>query len=622
MADERNAKLILGVETKGTDKADKALQGLVKSTKSLEAELKSASKSAGGLDIKSEVGGGNAPAAAKFRGAASLLGGGELVGLIDDFQDLGEGLVQLKSAAPGVVDGVVKLVASLGPAGIGLAAVVAVAAIAVAHLAAEQKKAADALRAQLEAERSLREKINAGATTEDLKKELAETQEARAREVESLKTNQAAFDAQNASTETFSTNILSATGNLTALTETEKVRASDLKKQKDDIAAMEASELKLTEAIKNNVAATNDMEAEEKKLAAARTQAVLDTATAAGNEVAAKRRADDASYESNLARIESIDDERAAIEAQIEVLKSSGDTSEAVTGQIEKLTSQLGALGGEADYIKSTALEASKRRDEEKKAAKQAEENAKKAADAQQKYAEGIKNANLALKQATADINTKLKQGLADNLEGMFRDVTDIATQYRRDTFDMDLKANQAERDALTEHYRDIDDIRDDALKSEQEALRDGDFKAAFLAKQAGADALKQEQKETLRERSDRTRALGDERDDLKRSSEQARSDRMLALERQNADTRTAAQRELQQATLTRTRALEMNAASYKSELAALGSFLQQRNQLLNQANQAALANIGGRGGASGLNNTGRAIQQQMAAAVGGIIRR
>jgi len=203
----------------------------------------------------------------------------------------------------------------------------------------------------------------------------------------------------------------------------------------------------------------------------------------------------------------------------------------------------------------------------------------------------------------------------------MFRDVTDIATQFRRDTFDMDLKSNQAERDALTEHYRDIEDIQEDGRKSELEAIREGDFKALFLARQASAEALRIERKETQREGEDRRRTGQDERADLLRNAQQARSDRMLALERQNTDTRTAAQRELQQATLTRTRALEMNNASYRAELASLGQFLQQRNTMLAQANQAALAQIGG-GTRSGLNNTGRSIQQQMAAAVGGIMRR
>lgn len=593
MVDERSAKLLLSVESKGVDKSVNDLkgidreidklnkdirQGFDKSVNSVEkltdeirgdlvSAIKEADKAADGIDIKSggsSGGGGNLPAAAKFRGAASLVGGGELVGLIDDFQDLGEGLVELKSSAPGAAQGLFSLAASMGPAGLLAAGAAAVAVVALGAVlktfADERAKEAETVRGIIEANKSARTKAIDGATTADFEKEIERMAQLRQLEVDQIAENARLFEKQftdDGIVNTLATSLSTVDDELATSTAN-----SEAAIKKYDI-EMQAHRLVIDEGR----TAINDTKVEEQALAEVRqneTPKAIETATNAERDRAREME--------KVAR----EQERAAAEAA---------------------------------------------REQERIAAEQ-QRRAEQAAAAQQKYADGIKNANTALKQATADINTKLSQGLADNLEGMFRDVTDIATQYRRDTFDMDLKANQAERDALTEHYRDIDDIRDDALKSEQEALRDGDFKAAFLAKQAGADAIKQEQKETLREKSDRTRALGDERADLLRNAVQTRADRMLALERQNADTRTAAQRELQQATLTRTRALEMNAASYKAELAALGSFLQQRNNLLATANQAALANIGGRGGAGGLNNTGRSIQQQMAAAVGGIIRR
>lgn len=593
MAEEtRDAKLRLGVETKGVDKSVNDLKGIDreidkltkdirqnfdKSVNSVEmltdeirgdlvSAIKEADKAADGIDIKSggsSGGGGNVPAAAKFRGAASLVGGGELVGLIDDFQDLGEGLVELKSAAPGAIEGLKGLASSVGlTTPMAAALVIGLAAVAAAFALAtsEAQKNADVINSTLDKRRELDKQTREGLTTNEAQARIEALKAAREDEAETLADITTAYkDLERQHL-----------GNLEvfrALNVEEEALSSQAGKSQAALADLDAEIAGLEERAADGSLAANDAKVAEQELAQVR-----ETETPKAIDTAVNAERDRAREMEKVAR----EAERAAAEAA---------------------------------------------REQERIAAEQ-QRRAEQAAAAQQKYADGIKNANTALKQATADINTKLSQGLADNLEGMFRDVTDIATQYRRDTFDMDLKANQAERDALTEHYRDIDDIRDDALKSEQEALRDGDFKAAFLAKQAGADAIKQEQKETLRERSDRTRALGDERADLKRNSEQARSDRMLALERQNADTRTAAQRELQQATLTRTRALEMNAASYKSELAALGSFLQQRNNLLATANQAALANIGGRGGAGGLNNTGRSIQQQMAAAVGGIIRR
>lgn len=589
--DTRDAKLRLGVETKGVDKSvndlkgidreidkltkdirqnfDKSVNSVEKLTDEIRGDLvsaiKEADKAADGIDIKSgSSGGGNAPAAAKFRGAASLVGGGELVGLIDDFQDLGEGLVELKSAAPGAIEGLKGLASSMGlstPMAIGLTVALAAAAAAFAYATSEAQKNADIINSTIDKRRELDKAIIEGMNTEQARAELDKLTKLRDAETETL------ADIETAYRDLEKQHL----GNLDvfkALNVEEEALSSQAGTSRKNLADMNAEIEQLNMRLEDNAFAANDTKVEEQALAEVR-----QNETHQAIETAKNAERDRAREMEKVAR----EQERAAAEAA---------------------------------------------REQERIAAEQ-QRRAEQAAAAQQKYADGIKNANLALKQATADINTKLKQGLADNLESMFRDVTDIATQYRRDTFDMDLKANQAERDALTEHYRDINDIRDDALKSEREAIQDGDFKQLFLAREAGADALKQEQKETLREKSDRQRALGDERADLLRNAQQTRSDRMLALERQNIDTRTAAQRELQQAALTRTRALEMNAASYKAELASLGQFLQQRNNLLNQANQAVLAQIGGaRGNPSGLNNTGRSIQQQMAAAVGGIIRR
>lgn len=592
MVDERSAKLLLSVESKGVDKSVNDLkgidreidklnkdirQGFDKSVNSVEkltdeirgdlvSAIKEADKAADGIDIKSPSGGGgNAPAAAKFRGAASLVGGGELVGLIDDFQDLGEGLVELKSAAPGAAQGLMSLASSMGPGGLLLAgaAAVAVGVLALAFKSAGDaaQKNADIINDTIDARRKFDQAVREGMTSQEAIQAQKDLQAARDDElalIEDMKRELGALASERIKT----------SGGLAQRGKEEEAIYQQLLKSQDILSGYDADLNALNIRIEDNAFAANDTTTAEQELAQVR-----ETETPQAIETAKNAERDRAREMEKVAR----EQERAAAEAA---------------------------------------------REQERIAAEQ-QRRAEQAAAAQQKYADGIKNANTALKQATADINTKLSQGLADNLEGMFRDVTDIATEFRRNTFDMDLKANQAERDALTEHYRDIEDIRDDALKSEQEALREGDFKQAFLAKQAGADALKQEQKETRREGEDRRRALGDERADLLRNAERTRADRMLAFERQNADTRTAAQRELQQATLTRTRALEMNAASYKSELAALGTFLQQRNNLLATANQAALAQIGGgRGNASGLNNTGRSIQQQMSAAVANIVRR
>lgn len=610
MADERNAKLVLGVETKGTDKAGKAIANLGKETKALSKELTSASKAANSIDVKSSAGGGGgAPAAAKFRGAASLVGGGEIVGLIDDLQDLGEGFSQLASQGGKLGSA---LVGTLSPAigstaaGVAVAgAAFAVAGIAIIALGAviksfvdEQAKQQKIIEDIVDAQRSVDEKINAGATAKALIEErelLVKNLEDEQKRVAALRDQ---YDRQFKGKGTENEGIVDAASTL--LSGTEEGLANSINEAAANLITLDIGIKALTGGIESGETAAADMKEAEEELAKQRDKeasGILKQAQLAGQAVGAQKRALGATEEANTERLSSIEDERAAMEAQIAVLQSSGSTAESVTEEIAALNAQLGNLGKESEFIKNTALEVSKARDAEKKATKDAEDaakkaeqeaerNAERAAAAQEKYNAAIKDASVNLKQSTEDINTKLGQALTDNLTGMFRDVEDLTTKFHRDTFDQDMKANQAERDALTDHLRDIDDIREDARKSEQEAIQEGDFKALFLARRAGEDAFKQEQKETRREGEDRRRALGDERADLLRNAQRERSDRMMGYERQNADSRTAAQREFQQAQVARTRSLEAAANAYRSELQQLGQYLQQRNQMNAAANQ------------------------------------
>lgn len=609
--DERTAKLLLSVESKGTDKAAKAIESIGKSAKQLDTDLKSAGKSASSIDVKAASGGGGStPAAAKFRGAASLVGGGEIVGLIDDLQDLGEGFSQLASQGGKLG---ASMVGTLAPAIGSTAAGIAVAGLAFAGAGAaiillgaalkaftdEQAKQAKVIEDIVNAQRSVDEKINAGATT----KELNEERELLIRNLEDEKKrltdlNQLYNESFDNGLDGFSRLFSGVEDGLASSITTTEAKISSLQIEADALAG----------GLNDSELAANDMKAAEEELAKQRDKeaaGILSQAAAAGQLASAQRSALNATEEQNTARLASIEDEKAAIAAQIAVLQASGSTAESVTAEIEKLNTSLGNLGQESQFIATTALAASKARDAEKKATKDAEDaqkkaqqdaerNAERAAAAQTKYNEAIAAAGENLKQATADINTKLKQGLADNLESMFRDVTDIATKFRRDTFDADIKSNQAERDALTDHLRDIDDIREDGRKSEREAIQDGDFKALYLARQATADSLRNEEKETQREGQDRRRADQDARADLLRNAQRERSDRMLGYERQNTDSRTAAQRELQQAQLARTRSLEAAANAYRAELAQLGQYLQARNQMQANANQQALQQAGG----------------------------
>lgn len=75
-----------------------------------------------------------------------------------------------------------------------------------------------------------------------------------------------------------------------------------------------------------------------------------------------------------------------------------------------------------------------------------------------------------------------------------------------------------------------------------------------------------------------------DAREDLLRNAVRTRQDRMLGFERQATDSRTAQTRELQQAQLTRQRALSLAAEANNASLSQLQGYLNQKLKLEQQA--------------------------------------
>lgn len=638
--DERKAKVILEVSEKGAKETSKALGNIGDSVDDLNKQFKrvatdgvdeltdairkdlgdaldDAAKQAGDVKLG---GGGNGPQAAKFRGAAGIIGGenaSNAVGVLDDIQDAFEGLSAAGESMPGILGSAAGALGALSAAALPIAALVIGVGLAF-KLASDQAHAAqEQLTQDLDAYRTAAEAADKGSTVKD-------AQDAIDGYNQSIETQTRLLDRSTEKADAKFAEQADLYGDFVARLDIASGISpvipylNDINESTTNIKTATDAAEGYQEALDDGVFAANTAADAEKTLAEARTKSILDQAASAGQLTAAQHKADDATGEQNQARLDAIDDEKAALDAQIAVLEASGDTSAAVTDQIEKLTGQLGSLGAEADYISTTALAASKARDAEKKATKdaedaakkaqaEAEQNAQKAADAQQKYADSVKNAGTQFKQASEDINTKLGQSLTDNLTGLFRDATDIAQKYRRDTFDQDVKAQRDERDALTDHYLDLDDLREDALKNEKEAIQDGDFKALFLARQNAVQTAREDDKKFDREKSDRSRALQDNRADLLRDAQRTRADRLAQFDRQNSDSRLASQRELAQASEARQRSLAMASEANNADLRQQAEYLKTRNQMNAQANQQALAGggVNGRGISGGGINGG-----------------
>lgn len=675
MADTKNAKLILSVETKGAKEAASDVQKVHLGATALQQELGKLTRADQFQKIGTEAG----LAAKKFRdvGAAvadlnkklkelgaskdeiasaasafesARTGGGsnvlaragsELRALPSTQTGLGFGtdaignVLRLSGALTEVAGKSVLTTAAIetltprlgaqAAATLGAAAPIALfvagfgaIAIALKSLTDATGQNAEAITAYAEAQRELNADIVQGLTTEEAKKKIEELNEARRLEQELLDKNKAAYAAfekqatdAGTSIDDFGSTLSKIVFGANAVGDVAKAISADEQAIADNIAASEkniesfaASADTLNVALESGRLAANDAAEAEKKLADERSKAALSSADAAGKELAARQKADAATGEQNEKRLEAIANEKEVIQAQIDSLIASGDTSEKVTEKIASLTDQLGLLGKESDYISDTALAASKARDAEKKAQKDAEDNAKKAAQAQEQYTKSVKSATDAYRNSVQDIGTRLSQTLQDNTLKLNRDLTDISTKYNRDEYDLQIKANRAERDALQSQMDDLADIRRNAAKDEQEALREGDFKALFLAREKGAETLQEEAEAAERTRAKRQQSNQDALEDLRRANERQRADRITGYERANADARTAQQRELQQAALTRQRALQVASEGLNAELKQLGNYYAARLKMDQQYQAQSLKMASGGASTQGANAT------------------
>lgn len=497
--------------------------------------------------------------------------------------------------------------ATLGAAAPAAILVVAFGTIAVAlsSLTAATGQNAEAITAYAEAQRKLNADIVEGLTSKEAQQKLDALNESRRLEEELLAKNKAAYAAFEAQATEAGTSVddfgstlgkivfgANAVGDVAkAISKDEQAIADNIAASEKNIETFSASADTLTVALESGRLAANDAAEAEKALAEERSKTALAAADNAGKELAARQKALNSTEDQNKARLKSIEEDKAVIQAQIDSLTKSGVTSEDVTAKIAALTDQLGLLGKESAYISETALAASREADAAKKAKKDQEDAEKKATQAQDQYTKSVQSAATTFKQATQDIGTRLKQTLEDNVTKLERDLLNIEKKNNREELELTTKANRAERDAYQDHVNDVRKIQRDSLKDEREALIEGDFKQLYLARVARDEALKEEQETTEAERLQREQSQADAREDLKRNLGYQREDRQLAFEQQNFDARLNRDREAMQARTAQTRALAQASSALNAELGLRQSFwnatLKQAQNAINQINGA-----------------------------------
>lgn len=493
-------------------------------------------------------------------------------------------------------------------------------ALAVKNFSDATSQSVDEINSFAEAQRDIGQRIASGGTTKQAQEEIAALDLQRQQELKTLETLKKGYEEANAA-------LLGESGDVFQR-DFARLFSQDEQAFVDQIATGETNVASFTEkiaslqvAVDDGTFAANDAAEAEKKLAEERSKGALGAADTAAKELQAQQRALGATGEQNEKRLESIKDEKAVLEKQISVLESSGAASEEVTAKIAALKDSLGLLGKESTFISGTALEASRRADAEKQAKKDAEDAAKKAQQAQEQYTKSISTAKETYKQAVQDIGVRLSQTLTDNTTKLNRDLTDLNSKLARDEYDAQLKANRAELDAYDKQAADLADIRRDANKEEQEALRDGDFKALYLSRQKREEALQEQKAETDEARVNRQRDALYALEDLRRNNERQRTDRLMGYTRQNDDARLNQSRELQQAQVTRNRNLQAASQALNAELQLQSSYWKQRLQIEQQGLNQSLQNASG-GGMTRLGVSTKGISMNAVGAFQQVIRK
>lgn len=515
--------------------------------------------------------------------------GGALAGVSEKAAETSKVALALTPVVGQTAAGLASMAVAAAPFVLAAAAI----ALALKSLSDQAAEEADTINAIVDAQRQIGQDVARGLTSEEAKAQLQELEKLRQDETDRLSSLNQNYSENIESTGAFS-------GVLKALSGAEEALSSQIATSTTNVETYDTKIAALTLATQDGSLAANDAAEAEKALAEERSKTALSAADNAAKELQSQQRALNATEEQNQKRLSTIEDEKDVVQKQIDVLTESGVTSDEVTTKIAALKDQLGLLGKESDFISSTALEASRQADAEKQAKKDAEDATKKAQQAQEQYTKAVQSAAVTYTQSVEDSSIRLRYAYIDNAERTNRDLLALDTKYQQDEFDLRLKAGRKERDAALDQIDDLDKIREDAKKDAQEALREGDFKALFLARQSGEEALKADQDQFNKETQRRRTAQDDAFDDLKRADQRQRDAKLLSYRYANIDAQDAQTRELRQAQLTQNRALAQASASLNAELGIRQQFW---NAVVGQAKQA-LGQVNGMQKPAGANAT------------------
>lgn len=199
--------------------------------------------------------------------------------------------------------------------------------------------------------------------------------------------------------------------------------------------------------------------------------------------------------------------------------------------------------------------------------------------------------------EEAANALSELQQKQADLRTSLVRDEEKSSRDDADKTYDIQLKAQRAERDALQDHLARIQEIRRGDYVQDQKDLLDRNFQAIYLRKLGQNQQIEEENQKFGQGGGQRQQAVQDEIQDAQRASQIQRRERLIAFQQQQQDAQLAYQRQLAAAKQARDRELAQAAAANARALVELRkktaqelAELQARTAKELQARQAATA--------------------------------
>lgn len=508
----------LALETGKAEEAAADLYRRLQEIGATEDELKSVAKTFGDVSSGEQErgGGGNAPAAGKFRGAAGLIGGSgasELVGMVDDLQDAIEGFQQLRVAltgaqaaqaattaattaqtaattavgtasavaAPGLLASAAGFAALLLPLLPFVAIAAAVAGAVVAINSAENARA-EALKQEMEIVRSINDEIAAGATKEDIEAQIEALRFRSELEKVTLEESKQKYD-------DYINSIRNAFGGLGRILEPfirlfgsyEEELSSQVNESQKLIDGNTQKEELYTAALEKGLTKKNDAAQAEEELADAREK----------SEKEAQQAADKAAREQEAAQKKAqADQERANAEAQREA------------EQFQQKQAQV-----------------------EEKRYQAAQNYGDKLVDIAQKAADDA-----------AKLATGLKQKLTDNQRATQNDLSDMAADFADSEHEEAIQRQEEEAADLRAHADKLKQIRDGALTEEADLLNQRNFLGATKVRERANAQIEAENKVFLDGQDEKLRLQKSEDAKQLRELDKARRERLTQLQRANTE--------------------------------------------------------------------------------------